>query len=65
MGPMAGQPTQGFAGLLRQLRDKAGLTQEQLAEAATLSPRSISDLERVSPGHPAMKRRGCWLTRSG
>jgi tetratricopeptide (TPR) repeat protein/transcriptional regulator with XRE-family HTH domain len=35
-----------FAGLLRQLRDDAGLTQEELAEAASLSPRSVSDLER-------------------
>ena len=35
-----------FAGLLRQLRDEAGLTQEELAEAASLSPRSVSDLER-------------------
>jgi tetratricopeptide (TPR) repeat protein/transcriptional regulator with XRE-family HTH domain len=36
----------GFAGLLRQLRAEAGLTQEELAQAAGLSPRSISDLER-------------------
>ena len=43
---MAGQPALGFAGLLRQLRADAGLTQEQLAEAAGLSPRSVSDLER-------------------
>jgi transcriptional regulator with XRE-family HTH domain len=35
-----------FGGLLRQLRDEAQLTQEELAEAATLSPRSVSDLER-------------------
>src|ERR1700733_5867617 len=35
-----------FAGLLRQLRREARLTQEELAEAAGLSPRSISDLER-------------------
>jgi len=35
-----------FAGLLRQLRVEARLTQEELAEAAGLSPRSISDLER-------------------
>jgi transcriptional regulator with XRE-family HTH domain len=37
---------QGFGPLLRQLRDDAGLTQEELAEAASLSARSISDLER-------------------
>jgi DNA-binding XRE family transcriptional regulator len=35
-----------FAELLKQLRTGAGLTQEELAEAASLSPRSISDLER-------------------
>jgi predicted ATPase/DNA-binding XRE family transcriptional regulator len=35
-----------FSALLRQLRIKAGLTQEELAEAAKLSPRSVSDLER-------------------
>ncbi len=43
---MAGQPALSFAGLLRQLRAEARLTQEELAEAAGLSPRSISDLER-------------------
>ena len=32
--------------MLRQLRAEARLTQEELAEAAGLSPRSISDLER-------------------
>jgi transcriptional regulator with XRE-family HTH domain len=35
-----------FAGLLRQLRGQAKLTQEELAEAAGLSPRAVSDLER-------------------
>jgi tetratricopeptide (TPR) repeat protein/transcriptional regulator with XRE-family HTH domain len=35
-----------FAGLLRQLRTRAGLTQEELAEAASVSARSVSDLER-------------------
>jgi transcriptional regulator with XRE-family HTH domain len=43
---VAGQAGLGFGGLLRQLRDDAGLTQEELAEAASLSPRSVSDLER-------------------
>src|ERR1700683_1410934 len=32
--------------MLRQLRAGAGLTQEELAEAAGLNPRTISDLER-------------------
>jgi tetratricopeptide (TPR) repeat protein/transcriptional regulator with XRE-family HTH domain len=35
-----------FGGLLRSLRTAAGLTQEELAEAARVSYRSISDLER-------------------
>jgi tetratricopeptide (TPR) repeat protein/transcriptional regulator with XRE-family HTH domain len=35
-----------FGMLLRQLRTRAGLTQEELAQAATLSTRSVSDLER-------------------
>ena len=43
---MAEQPELGFAGLLRQLRVEAQLTQEELAESAGLSPRSVSDLER-------------------
>jgi transcriptional regulator with XRE-family HTH domain len=40
------EPELSFAGLLRQLRAEAKLTQEELAEATGLSPRSISDLER-------------------
>jgi transcriptional regulator with XRE-family HTH domain len=43
---MTQQEATAFAGLLRQLRTEAGLTQEELAEAAGLSPRSVSDLER-------------------
>jgi transcriptional regulator with XRE-family HTH domain/tetratricopeptide (TPR) repeat protein len=45
-GIMAEQPGPGFAGLLRQLRAQAELTQEELAGAAGLSPRSVSDMER-------------------
>jgi len=45
-GPMTGQPRLGFGGLLRRLRDEAGLTQDELAEAAQVSQRAISDLER-------------------
>ena len=40
------EPGLSFAGLLRQLRAEARLTQEELAEAASVSPRSVSDLER-------------------
>ncbi len=38
--------TSGFGELLRQHRHDAGLTQEQLAERAGISARTISDLER-------------------
>jgi tetratricopeptide (TPR) repeat protein/transcriptional regulator with XRE-family HTH domain len=40
------EPPVTFAGLLRQLRTGAGLTQEELAEAASVSVRSVRDLER-------------------
>ena len=43
---MAEQAGLSFAGLLRRLRDEAGLTQEELAEAAQVSQRAVSDLER-------------------
>ena len=52
---MAEQLGLGFGGLLRQLRAEAGLTQEELAEAASLSPRSVSDLERGI--HPTARKR--------
>ena len=35
-----------FGPLLKRLREEAGLTQEELADKAQLSPRAISDLER-------------------
>ena len=40
------EPELSFAVLLRRLRAGARLTQEELAEAAGISPRSVSDLER-------------------
>jgi tetratricopeptide (TPR) repeat protein/transcriptional regulator with XRE-family HTH domain len=43
---VAEQEAPDFGGLLRRLRAEAGLTQEELAGAARLSPRSVSDLER-------------------
>ena len=46
LGAVAEQGVPSFARVLRQLRAEAGLTQEELAAAARLSPRSISDLER-------------------
>jgi transcriptional regulator with XRE-family HTH domain len=46
MAPMAERAGLSFGGLLRRLRDEAGLTQDELAEAAQVSQRAISDLER-------------------
>jgi len=43
---VAAQAELSFAGLLRQLRAEARLTQEELAEAAGVSPGSVSNLER-------------------
>jgi WD40 repeat protein/transcriptional regulator with XRE-family HTH domain len=43
---VAEQAGLGFGGLLRRLRDDARLTQDELAEAAGVSQRAISDLER-------------------
>jgi tetratricopeptide (TPR) repeat protein/transcriptional regulator with XRE-family HTH domain len=40
------EPPVQFSGVLRRLRSGAGLTQEELAEAAGLSSRAVSDLER-------------------
>jgi tetratricopeptide (TPR) repeat protein len=39
-------PAPDFAQLLRELRHRAGLTQEELATAAGLSPRALGSLER-------------------
>ena len=43
---MAERAGPGFGRLLRLLRDEAGLTQEELAGAAQVSQRAVSDLER-------------------
>jgi len=52
---MAGQPVTSFAVLLRHHRQAAGLTQEELAEAAGLNPHTISDLERRHAQKPHAK----------
>jgi len=44
---MSEQPAIQYAELLRQLRAERGLTQEELAAAAGISPRTVSDLERA------------------
>jgi len=46
VGAMAAVETAGFGALLKGYRVAAGLTQEELAERAALSPRAISDLKR-------------------
>ena len=51
---MGEQSALSLAGLLRQHRADARLTQEELAEAARLSPRSVSDLERGI--HPSARK---------
>jgi len=55
---VAEQAALSFAGLLRQLRAEARLTQEELAEAADLSPRSVSDVVGVDR---ADRDRAEWL----
>jgi predicted ATPase/DNA-binding XRE family transcriptional regulator len=45
-GTVAEQSALSLAGLVRQLRAEAGLTQEELAEVARLPVRTLSDLER-------------------
>lgn len=56
----ADQVAVNFAELLRQFRLEARLTQEELAEAAGISPRSISDLER-GISRTARKETACLL----
>ena len=53
------EPPVTFAALLRKLRTEVRLTQEELAEASGVRPRSISDLERgvaVSPQRETIRR---------
>jgi transcriptional regulator with XRE-family HTH domain len=50
----AGQEPVSFGELLRWMRVRADLTQEELAHAAGVSPRSVSDLER-GVNHTARK----------
>ena len=51
---MAEQPADGFAELLQRLRRRAGMTQQELARAARVSTRTVSDLERGV--HPTARR---------
>jgi tetratricopeptide (TPR) repeat protein/transcriptional regulator with XRE-family HTH domain len=59
VGGVVTEPPVTFAALLRKLRAKAQLTQEELAEASGIRPRSISDLERgvaVAPQRETIRR---------
>ncbi len=49
---MTVQSGNAFGGRLRQLRESAGLTQEELAERAELSLNAIGALERGDRRHP-------------
>jgi transcriptional regulator with XRE-family HTH domain len=61
MEPVA-EPPPRFADLLRQLRTEARLTQEELADAAGVSPRSVSDLD---PGINRTARKDTALLLAG
>ena len=53
------EPAVTFAALLRQLRTELRLTQEELAEASGVRPRTLSDLERgvaVTPQRETIRR---------
>jgi tetratricopeptide (TPR) repeat protein/transcriptional regulator with XRE-family HTH domain len=57
-----------FAGLLRKLRAEAWLTQEELAEASGVRPRTVSDLERgvaVTPQRETIRRLADALNMTG
>jgi transcriptional regulator with XRE-family HTH domain len=62
---LAGQERESlsFSGLLRLLRGEAKLTQEELAEAAGLSQRAVSDLERGI--HPTARKDTALLLARG
>jgi transcriptional regulator with XRE-family HTH domain len=57
------QSALSFAGLLRQLRAEARLTQEDLAQAAGVGTRSVSDLERGVSRTAHKDTAGCWPMR--
>jgi transcriptional regulator with XRE-family HTH domain len=57
--------SESFGTALRRLRERSGLTQEQLAECAGLSAKSISVLERGERRHPYPTPSARWLRRCG
>lgn len=52
MRDMDGRPSPAFGALLRRYRGRARLTQEQVAERAQVSERTIRNLERGTPHAP-------------
>src|SRR5271156_5215988 len=62
------EPSGTFAGLLRELRRRARLTQQELADAAGTSLRTVSDLERgvaTTPQKETVRRLADALTLIG
>jgi tetratricopeptide (TPR) repeat protein/transcriptional regulator with XRE-family HTH domain len=62
------EPPVTFGVVLRKLRAEAGLTQEELAEASGVRPRTVSDLERgvaVSPQRETIRRLADALNLTG
>jgi DNA-binding XRE family transcriptional regulator len=57
------EPELSFAGLLRQLRAEARLTQEELAQAASLSLQAVSTLERGIHRTAHKDTASCWPMR--
>src|SRR5262249_45579874 len=53
------EPELSFAGLLRQLRAEARLTQEELAEAASLSPEAVSAGRQAGHNRPRQNQGFC------
>src|SRR5690349_17101578 len=49
---MSSRRAETFGDLLRAYRQRAGLTQEELAEGAQMSARAISELERGARRYP-------------
>jgi transcriptional regulator with XRE-family HTH domain len=62
------EPPVTFAALLRKMRTEAQLTQEELAEASGVRPRTVSDLERgvaVAPQRETVRRLADALNLTG
>jgi len=62
------EPPVTFAALLRKMRTEAQLTQEELAEASGVRPRTVSDLERgvaVAPQRETIRRLADALNLTG